>query len=448
MAVSIRIAAGAYFWHEVLGVKPLSTGKILCYSAANMGANLVYHFANLGFPLFLKSYPISNLLVGLLAQERSLIGGLVQPLVGVISDRLPPNRLGRRRPFFLIGAPLTALALVVLASHPPLWAVIAIMTVLSFFLAVAYDPYLALLPEITPPEQRGIVGGGMGVFNMLGAITVVALSFLLWEKQQSLVFLLVAVGIVIAFAITFFTIAEPAMSPTPARRKERHALRSYWKDIVARRELMKYLGVTFLFWLGNGGVTPFVTRFGVDILKIEESSSFLLVVPAVLGAAIFAVPAGLLTRRLGKKPVLAVGLFLFGMAGLGAQLVQGMTDALILMGIVGIANALTVTLLIPLLADMIPCSRAGEFMGIGSSAQSLAQPIGAAIAGAMADATGTIRGAFVAGGLAMLASFVLLLFVHPERAATDAEPNEQFPGPVRSERTDSRFPVVTALQDD
>ncbi|MBI2865319.1 MAG: MFS transporter [Chloroflexi bacterium] len=415
--------------------KPLTIGQILCYSVASMGANLVYHFANLGFPLFLKAYSVSNLLVGLLAQERSLIGGFVQPVIGVVSDRLPPNRLGRRRPFFVIGAPLTALALALLAFHPPLWAVIAIMTVLSFFLAVAYDPYLALLPEVAPPEQRGLVGGGMGVFNLLAAVTVVALSFLFWEKQQALVFWLVGCGVVIAFAFTFLTVAESPLSRAPARQRKRVHPWSYLKDIGARRELVKYLGVTFLFWLGNGGVTPFVTRFGVEVLRVEENSTFLLIIPAALGAAVFALPAGLLAKTLGKKPVLAVGLCLFGMVGLGACLVQGVVDAIVIMAVVGVANAFTVTLLVPLLADMIPSDRAGEFMGIGSAAQSLAQPIGAAMAGAVADTTGTIRGAFVAAGVAMLASFALLLFVHPEKAIVEAVPapddlRESSPDPV------------------
>ncbi|TAK27109.1 MAG: MFS transporter [Chloroflexota bacterium] len=408
-------------------MKRLTHGQIVCYSLANMGANLVYQFANHAFPLFLQAYPVSNLVVGLLAQERSLVGGFVQPIVGAISDRLPPNRLGRRRPFFVIGVPLTALALTLLAVHPALWAVIAVMTVLSFFLAMAYDPYLALLPEIAPPEQRGVVGGVMTVLNMLGAVAVIGLAFVLWEKHQALVFLIVALGLVLTFAVTFFTITEPPRPRTPARHRGRPALRPYLRDILARRELMKYLGVTFLFWLGNGGLTPFVTRFGVSVLGLEENTSFVLVLPAIAGAIVFAVPAGILAKRFGKKRVLTAGVFLFGAAGVaGAQMVQGVPDAVLVMAAVGIANAITGALLVPLLTDLIPEARAGEFIGIGSSVQSLAQPIGAVAAGAMADATGTLRGAFVAGGLAMLAAGALLLAVHPERSARD-ELFEQVP---------------------
>ena len=407
-------------------MQPLSLARILLYSVANMGANIVYMFTNMAFPLFLSAYPVSNLVIGFLAQERSFVGAFVQPLVGAVSDRLPPNRLGRRRPFFLVGVPLTAAALVFLATSPSLWAVIAVLTVFSFFLAVAYDPYLALLPDITPPGQRGRVGGVMAVFAMAGGVSVILLSFLLWESQRALVFWLVAIGLVATFAVTFCTVREPPAPAVVRREKRRVAVGMYVRDLLERRELLKYLAVTFFFWLGNGGITPFVTRFGVEVLRVEENVSFLLVLPAILGAAVFAVPAGLLTERFGKKGVLCVGMCLFGLlACVGAQLVRDLPQAVVLMSVVGVANAITTALTYPMLADLIPRARAGELMGLGSAVQSLAQPIGAMAAGALADASGTLRGAFIAGGLAMFIAFLILLTVRPDRALRAAEPGEE-----------------------
>ena len=407
-------------------VQPLSLAQILLYSVANLGANLVFGFANFAFPLFLGAYAVPNLVVGLLAQERSLVGSFVQPLVGAVSDRLRPNRLGRRRPFFLVGVPLTALALLFLSTHPPLWAVVTVLTVFSFVLAVANDPYLALMPDIVPPEQRGRVGGVMAVFTALGAVGAIAISFLFWEKDQALVFRLVALGLVVPFAITFFAVREPRVVPAPAPKGNgRLAVGPYVRDLLARRELLKYLAATFCFWMGNGGITPFVTRFGVHVLGVEENVSFLLVLPAIAGAAVFAVPAGLLTERYGKKRVLAMGLLMFGLAAfVGAQLVRSVPEALVLMSIVGIANAITTALIFPQLADIIPRERAGEFSGIGALVWSLAQPIGAVGAGAMADATGTMRGAFATGGAAMLLGFAILLTVRitPHAAVAATEP--------------------------
>ncbi|MBI4317474.1 MAG: MFS transporter [Chloroflexi bacterium] len=177
--------------------------------------------------------------------------------------------------------------------------------------------------------------------------------------------------------------------------------------------------------VSNGGITPFVTRFGVSVLGVEENVSFLLVLPAVLGAAFFAVPAGLLTERYGKKPVLATGMLLFGLTTfVGALVVQETFQAVVVMSFIGIANAVTTALIFPYLADMMPADRAGEFTGIGSLVWSLAQPIGAIGAGAIADVTGSMRGPFALGGLAMLAAFAVFLSVPRE---TSAVPR---PGPL------------------
>jgi Na+/melibiose symporter-like transporter len=395
---------------------PLPPSTIILYSVANAGANMVYAFANTAFPLFLATYQVPNLVIGFLAQERSFVGGFVQPVVGAISDRLRGNPLGRRRPFFLIGVPLTAASLVLLSFYPPLWVVVVLLTVFSFFLAVAYDPYLALLPDMTPPEQRGRVGGVMAVCNMIGQIAVLLLAIALWDRSPALVFWLVAAGLVATFAITFVSIKEPPPPSEPPRAPLRYDPIEYVKDVLQYRELAKYVLATFFFWFGTGGVVPFLTRFGVDALHLPESQSFIPVLPAVLGTAIFAVPAGLVAEQLGKKPVLLAGLLLYGLTGaIGAQIVQDMTQALIIMSIIGLGNAITTALIFPLLADLMPPERAGEFTGLGSLVWSLAQPIGAVAAGAMADAMGTLRGAFLAGGLSVLVAFALLLTVHPER---------------------------------
>ena len=399
-------------------MKPLSLVQILLYSTGNLGANLVYAFANFAFPLFLSAYSIPHMLVGFLAQERSFVGGFVQPVVGAVSDRLPPNPLGRRRPFFLVGVPLTAASLIFLSTYPPLWAVVATMTVFSFFLAVASDPYLALMPDISPPRQRGRIGGVMAVFSMLGQVVVLFLSFLLWERHQAALFWLVAGGMILSFAITFFSIQEPPIQPRQRERRRTHfklAATSYIRDLLARQQVVRYLLCNLFFWLGNGGIAPFVTRFAVDVLGVDQDEAFLLVLPAILGSALFAVPAGLLTERYGKKAVLNVGMLGFGaMAIVGGLGVSTVPQAVVMMAMVGVANAITTALIFPLLADLIPGDRAGELTGVGAMVWSVSQTLGALGAGAMADATGTLRGAFALGGAFMLVAFAILLTVRTD----------------------------------
>ena len=149
--------------------------KAARYSVANYGASVIYALFNFGMPLYLSTYHLNPSLIGLLANERSFVGAFVQPVVGRLSDRTR-TPLGRRRPFFLIGIPLMCLALLGLAFHPPLWAVLGIMAVAAFFLSVAWDPYMAMMADLFPQEQRGRVGGLVGVASGVGTIIFLVIA--------------------------------------------------------------------------------------------------------------------------------------------------------------------------------------------------------------------------------------------------------------------------------
>ncbi|HEX6606454.1 MAG TPA: MFS transporter, partial [Chloroflexia bacterium] len=207
----------------VPGAQPFNTGQAIRYSVANFGSSNFYMLFNTAMPLYLDTYHLDPALIGLLANERSLVGALIQPIVGRISDRTR-TPLGRRRPFFLIGVPLVSLALLLLALHPPFWLMLGVMTIAAFFLAVAVDPYLALLADLCPPAQRGRVAGFTGLANALGAITFSLLAVLLWAHYEFLVFALVIILLLGAWGFTFFTVKEPP--PPPAPRVEPAARRS------------------------------------------------------------------------------------------------------------------------------------------------------------------------------------------------------------------------------
>ncbi|MDQ3400629.1 MAG: MFS transporter, partial [Chloroflexota bacterium] len=129
----------------------LSVWQSLGYGFGNLGAQSVYAFLNQAVGLYLNRYPeVPTWAVGVLAQERSLAGAVVQPVVGAMSDRTR-TRIGRRRPYFIAGAGLTAAALLYLGSFPPLVPMLLVLSVNAFFLNVAVDPYTALMADIVPP---------------------------------------------------------------------------------------------------------------------------------------------------------------------------------------------------------------------------------------------------------------------------------------------------------
>ena len=83
-----------------------------------------------------------------------LTGLLVQPLVGYFSDRTWHPLLGRRRPYFLIGAVLSSVALFFVPYSPTLWIAAGFLWVLDASINISMEPFRALVADKLPEEQR------------------------------------------------------------------------------------------------------------------------------------------------------------------------------------------------------------------------------------------------------------------------------------------------------
>src|SRR5919204_4945993 len=92
---------------------PVST--MLLYAAGSIGTGAFYAFNNFVLPPVLKSFGAPNLLIGLLSSTRSIEGALIQPTIGALSDRTW-TPIGRRRPFLVVGIPLSALFFLLAAA--------------------------------------------------------------------------------------------------------------------------------------------------------------------------------------------------------------------------------------------------------------------------------------------------------------------------------------------
>ncbi len=396
-------------------------GKAARYSVANFGSSVVYALLNQAMPLYLEKYGVYPWLISILANERAFVGALVQPFVGRLSDRTRSS-LGRRRPFFLVGVPLMSISLLTLSSQPTFWLMLALMTIGSFFLAIAQDPYIALLADLFPERYRGNVGGFLGLTTALGNIAFALTAIVLWDSNQPLLFALVVVALLVSFAYTFFTVKEPHVEiPVAPEKREPFHLVKYVRDLMQYPEAAKYIGSLSLFWAGAGGATPFVTLFGTKALGADGSQVFLLPLAFVIMSAIFSIPAGLLSVRFGKKRVMFVGLMIYGLGALAGSQATDLFQATVALAIIGIGNAGTAPLN-ALLTDLIPRSRTAELIGVGSAVWSFAQPLGSGLAGIIVTVAAiwvggndAYRWAFLFAGAMIVLSALSLRYVHPEK---------------------------------
>ena len=107
-----------------------------------------------------------------------LTGLLVQPLIGYFSDRTW-TRLGRRRPYFLAGALLASIALLLMPQSPVLWVAAGLLWILDASINISMEPFRAFVGDQLGPSQRPTGYAMQSFFIGLGAIVASMLPWLL-----------------------------------------------------------------------------------------------------------------------------------------------------------------------------------------------------------------------------------------------------------------------------
>ena len=80
-------------------------------------------------------------------------GLLIQPIIGHMSDKTW-NRLGRRKPYFLPGAILSSLALLIMPNSPALWVAAGMLWMMDASINITMQPFRAFIGDMLPDEHE------------------------------------------------------------------------------------------------------------------------------------------------------------------------------------------------------------------------------------------------------------------------------------------------------
>lgn len=105
-------------------------------------------------------------------------GLIVQPIIGHYSDKTW-GRLGRRRPYFLVGAILASLALIIMPNSPTLWVAAGMLWIMDASINVSQEPFRAFVGDLLPDEQRTKGFAMQSFFIGIGAVIASALPYVL-----------------------------------------------------------------------------------------------------------------------------------------------------------------------------------------------------------------------------------------------------------------------------
>src|ERR1035438_1490905 len=146
--------------------------------------NMSFGFLGIQFGFALQNANVSRIFETLGASIDSIpilwiaapmTGLIIQPIIGYMSDRTW-GKLGRRRPYFLSGAILASLALLVMPNSPVLWVAAGMLWILDASINISMEPFRALVADLLPSEQRTTGFAVQSFFIGTGAI-IAALCF-------------------------------------------------------------------------------------------------------------------------------------------------------------------------------------------------------------------------------------------------------------------------------
>ena len=200
-------------------------------------------------------------------------GLVVQPIIGAISDGTWSPRFGRRKPFFLIGAIIASLALIVMPYSSSIWMAAGLLWILDAANNIALEPYRAFISDKLPEKQYSFgflvqsffTGLGTTLANFTPAILVSFGILALTDKMENGIpvstywaFGIGAAASIITILITVFTTSEYPPSKEEikllesSRKKGNILLKTFNDIVVAFKEMplqMKQLiPVMFFPW--------------------------------------------------------------------------------------------------------------------------------------------------------------------------------------------------------
>ena len=395
-------------------------------------------------------FTLVPLFIGIIMTFDNIFGVIFQPTFGKISDRCH-TRIGKRKPFIIIGAPLAAVIFaiiprVALHENGRISAMMVCIILFVFVMSFWRAPCVALMPDLTPPalrsEGNSVINlvGGVGSLLALQAATIVC-AIGGWDKgtqeEQYIpyVFLFASIVMIICTLVVAFFVKEPdsrlkvqmqanmendakakRQAEKEAAKKEKERLKAIKLSKGERVSLICMLAGLFFLFCGANAIQTFFALFAAEILGKSSGEATSMLTIFAVSTAIGAIPAGLLGRKFGRKKTIVAGLLMFITAFVVYLVVDATTgNALTLVYVAlvvgGFANMLITVNTLPLVLEIGGLDKVGTFTGYYYTATFSAQIATPIVYGIVRMLTGTYGSLFYYCPICFILSLICILFV-------------------------------------
>ncbi|MFT3892319.1 MAG: MFS transporter [Anaerolineales bacterium] len=365
----------------------LNYGKTFLLGFGFFGVSVIWGVYNAFVPIFLsEKFHLAPAFVGFFMTLDNIAALFIQPPVGAWSDKIR-TPLGRRIPFILIGAPISAVAfgLIPIAAVLPLF--VACTSTLLLSAALWRTPVVALMPDITPSAFRSQANGIINFMGGVGTIIALQTGGMLYKISPSFPFWLGSGLVLIAALVVYLFIEEPKEYE---QTDEQPGMFASLKEVFSDEDKsgLRILLAIFFWFIGFSAVETFFTLYAKNHLglSVGDGATLLSVLP--LFFVLFAIPSGFIAGKIGRRTTISIGLItliimmillyitpadalLTGIAPLplvGIPLVEGGARMLTLAGVLlivgGVAWSFVNINSLPMIVDLTSAARIGTFTGL------------------------------------------------------------------------------------
>ena len=390
-------------------------------------------------PLILtNTFHLNETLSGAIMAADNVLALFLLPLFGGLSDRCK-SRLGRRRPFILVGTlsavvlmmglPLLADSYHATPAPGKLAAFIAVLGLLLISMGIYRSPAVALMPDVTPKPLRSKANAVINLMGAVGGILYLLVTTFLYKTKSDhyityLPLFAIVGGIMLAaLAIVMLVVNEPKLVAEQRLYEQAHP-----EDILTqttetgeklprdvKRSLAFLLCSIALWFIGYNGITTWFSVYAENTWNMSLGQANTCLTIATAGAIVSYIPVGIVASHIGRRKTIRFGTLLLSCSFFAAFVYTLVSSAFspvlyVLFILVGMAWAAINVNSLPMVVEMCKGSEVGKFTGLYYTFSMSAQIMTPIVAGWLMNHV-SYKALFPYAAIFVFASFITMGFV-------------------------------------
>ncbi|KAF0109245.1 MAG: major facilitator transporter [Anaerolineaceae bacterium] len=356
----------------------------------------------------------------------NLLNMFIAPWAGAASDRTW-NKLGRRKMWILIGAPIALLGFVFIPVAQTALAIMVFILITNFGMAIFRSPTVSWLGDLFDRENRSKANGVINLMGGVGGLLAYFGSGMIFNAFESsspetariMPFVAGAIATVIALVTVLIFVKEPRTLPGGEDKEKSNVLTNLRTMFSNPDKSGVFVLLGILFWfMAFQALETGLSSFAVFSLGMKAGTASIYAGLVTISFIIFSIPSGLLGTRYGRGPIIRIGLMgLVALLLLGFFFITSTLTFAIVLVLAGAFWALVNVNSLPLVYDYGDERRIGAFTGLYYFSSQLAAVLGPTLGGLLVESMGSeYRWLWLFSAVFMTLAFLVMLGVKRGRA--------------------------------